>query len=313
MQDLLIPSIVDLDLGLPENDLPIAEAIPAREKNWVNIIFLTSLPIVTVIWLGLYTLHYGVRAYDLALFLFMYLISGISITFAYHRYYAHRAFELNPIIQFLVLLAGTAAIEGSVLCWAADHRRHHRYVDREEDPYNITKGFFWAHMGWIFFRARGDRELTHRRFDHVADLKKNKLALWQHRYYTPLAIFMSFGLPTLLGLSYGRPVAGFLWGGAFRLIFTHHCTFLINSACHVFGTRPYSTKNSARDNWVLALLTFGEGYHNFHHAFPSDYRNGIAWYHWDPSKWIIKGLSLVGLSWDLHQTPQDKIARTKAS
>jgi len=283
-----------------------------RVKNWLNIIFLTSLPLVTVLWLSIYTYHFGVTKADIVLFLFMYFISGFSITFGYHRYFAHRSFELNKVIQFFVLLASTASLEASVLCWSADHRRHHRFVDREQDPYNSTKGFWWSHIAWIFFKAPGDKELSHARFDNVADLKKNKLVLWQHRYYLPIAIFMSFGLPTLIGYCYGRPVAGFLWGGALRLLMVHHCTFLINSACHIFGTRPYSTKNTARDNWFLALLTFGEGYHNFHHAFPSDYRNGIRWYHWDPSKWMIKGLSLVKLSRDLNKTSDEKISAVRA-
>ena len=133
----------------------------------------------------------------------------------------------------------------------------------------------------------------------------------QHRFYLPLSIFVAFLLPTLLGMAVGRPLAGFFWGGLFRVNFLQHATFLINSACHKFGSRPYSMKVTARDCWWLAIFTNGEGYHNFHHAFGNDYRNGVRWYHWDPSKWFIGLLASCGLARNLKRTPDAVILKAK--
>lgn len=272
--------------------------------NWMNTSFLTAMPVFAVAGVIYYIYNFGIHWSDIAILVFMYMATGLGVTGGYHRCFSHRAYECHPIIQFFLLIFGAAALENSTLCWSADHRRHHRHVDHDEDPYNINKGFFWAHMGWIFFDNRdeyGDR------FDNVEDLKKNKLVMWQHKYYLTIAIAVGFGLPMLISGFFGRPMAGLIWGGLIRQVLTHHSTFLINSAAHVFGKRPFSTENTARDSWWLAFFSFGEGYHNFHHAFPSDYRNGIKWYHWDPTKWMIRSLSYAKLSWGLRKTPRQTI------
>ncbi len=202
----------------------------------------------------------------------------------------------------LFLLLGAAALQAPVLDWVSEHRDHHRFVDRNADPYNIIKGFFWAHMGWTFYRYSEPR-----RCDNIPDLVNNKLLLAQQRYHLPLGIIVGFGLPFLVGMAYGRPWGGLLWGGPLRLVIAHHLTFLVNSAGHYFGRQPYSDCNSSRDSVLLSLVTLGEGYHNFHHTFPGDYRNGVRWYDWDPTKWWIFSLSLVGLTWKLNRTPPERI------
>ncbi len=286
------------------------DIVPATRKtkklNWGNASFLTLLPLAAFLSVSFYIYHQGIIWQDIALFVVLYTMAGLGVTAGYHRYYAHRAFECNKLMQFLFLVFGAAALENSLLCWASDHRIHHRYVDKEKDPYNIKKGFFWAHMGWIFFDEREGRT-----FSNANDLTKDKLVMWQHKYYLPIAIIAGFGIPMLIGLAYGRPWGGLIWGGLIRQFFTHHSTFLINSAAHWFGKRPYSQANTARDSWWLALFSFGEGFHNFHHAFPSDYRNGVRWYHWDPTKWLIRSMSYVKMTWGLRRTPWMTLEKMK--
>lgn len=267
--------------------------------NYWNAIWLLTSPIIAVVGCTLYVIYQGFEWSDLFIFFIFQMLTGLSITAGYHRYYSHRTFECRRWVQLVFLLFGGAAFENSVLVWASNHRFHHRHVDEEGDPYNIQKGFFWAHMGWIFFKDPKERT-----YDNVPYLLKDKLVMWQHRHYLLLASLVGFGLPALVGWCFGRPLAGFLWGGWLRMVIVHHGTFLINSASHKIGTRPHSTENSARNCWWLAFATFGEAYHNFHHAFASDYRNGLRWYQWDPTKWLIYGLSKAGQTWNLNRTPQ---------
>jgi len=277
--------------------------------NWVNASVLTATPIAAVVLATCYVFSQGFVWTDLVPFFVMYFLSGLAITAGYHRYYAHRTYDCHPAVQALVLLFGAAALQNSALAWVSDHRSHHRHVDGDDDPYNIQRGFLWAHIGWIFFEDLSQTRVH----SNVRDLEQSRLVRLQARLYVPLAVIIGFGLPFAIGLAFDRPWGGMLWGGLVRTVFVHHCTFLINSAAHFFGERPYSTEISARDNGWLALVSYGEGYHNFHHAFPSDYRNGIAWYHWDPTKWMIRSLSFAGLAWGLRRTTEAAIAKRRRS
>jgi stearoyl-CoA desaturase (delta-9 desaturase) len=232
----------------------------------------------------------------------MILMTGFSITAGYHRYYSHRSYECHRAVQVFYLLFGAGAMQAPVLNWVSDHRAHHRFVDTDADPYNINKGFFWAHVGWTVYGNDKPRGL-----DDVRDLASDRLLLLQQRYHLLLGIAIGFGVPLLLGLAFGRPGGGLIWGGLLRVVVAHHFTFLVNSWGHAFGHQPYSDKNSSRDSSLLAMLTLGEGYHNFHHTFPGDYRNGVRWYQWDPTKWWIFMLHFLGLAWRLNRTP---VART---
>ncbi|HEY8280428.1 MAG TPA: fatty acid desaturase [Bdellovibrionota bacterium] len=274
--------------------------------SWGNVIFLISTPLLMFALFPVMIFHYGLHWSDFAIFSVMIFTTGFAVTVGYHRLFAHQTFEAHPLVRFLLLFFGAGCVENSALKWASDHRYHHRFVDKDGDPYNINRGFFYAHMGWIFFNDPPGRTL-----ENAPDLAADPLVKWQHKYYLPLCVFVAFLLPTLMGLAIGRPLAGFFWGGLFRTLFLQHGTFLVNSACHMFGNRPYSTKVTARDCWWLAPLTNGEGYHNFHHAFGSDYRNGVRWFHWDPSKWMIRGLSFVGLTYNLKRTPDAIILKAR--
>ena len=276
-------------------ELPPSDNGKIQRINWINAAILVVTPFLTIVGLVLYISHEGVHISDWVTFATLYFLTGLSITAGYHRYYSHRAYECHPWVRFLFLVFGAAAFENSALRWVSDHRNHHRYVDREGDPYNIKKGFVWAHIGWAFFESNLDESTL----DNVKDLKRSKLVRWQHRFYVPIGILAGFGSALLMGFYFGRPWGGLLWGGLVRMVALHHSTFLINSAAHYFGSQPYSSDNTARDNGWLALFSFGEGYHNYHHAYPSDYRNGTAWYHWDPTKWLIRSLSWAKLTWGM--------------
>ena len=273
--------------------------------DWVNTLFLILSPIFAVILTWKYFSENGFHWNQIILAVIFYFATGMSITAGYHRLIAHRAYKASALVEFLYLCFGAATFENSALKWCSDHRVHHRHVDESDDPYNINKGFFWAHIGWIFFKEEDSK------VEYPKDLLNDKLVMWQHKYYLPIAILFGFGLPTLIGHFLGSALGGFAIAGLLRIVFVHHCTFFINSLCHLVGTRPYSDTNTARDSFIMAIFSYGEGYHNYHHYFPTDYRNGIRWYHFDPTKWLIKTLSIVGLTKDLKKVPEKIILQAQ--
>lgn len=261
-------------------------------------------PIIALTFLPIHITLEGMPWSLLILFAFSCLATSVSITGGYHRLFSHKSYEANKFVKLFYLICGAAALQGSALKWSSDHRRHHRHVDTEEDPYNIQKGFWYAHIGWIFLKD--DPKYANQM---APDLKMDPLVAWQHKYYYLIAVVVGFLFPTLVGAAFGYPLGGFLYGGIARVVITHHCTFFINSLCHLWGNQPYSDKFSAKDNFLLAFLTYGEGFHNFHHRFANDYRNGIKWYHWDPTKWTIRSLSILGFTWSLQKTGENEILK----
>jgi stearoyl-CoA desaturase (delta-9 desaturase) len=258
----------------------------------------------------LYLWHYGLDWFQIALFWVMFLCTGFSITMGYHRLFSHLSFKAHWSVRLFTLIFGAAAFENSALMWASEHRRHHKHVDHEDDPYDISKGFFHAHIGWLLFKLKVQPP-----YDNVADLKKDRLVILQDRWVQLIAVIVSFVFPTLLGWMWNGAsgaLGAFLIGGVARVVFLQHCTFFINSACHTIGNRPYSSRCSARDSWLMALFTFGEGYHNYHHEFQHDYRNGVKPWQFDPTKWLIWTLSKLGLTRNLRRVPADKIESAQA-
>ena len=252
-----------------------------------------------------YISRFGLNPFQVGLFLFFFAATGLSITLGYDRLYSHLSFKASWPVRVFTLLFGAAAFENSAMIWAADHRRHHRLVDQDEDPYDISKGFFHAHIGWILFRHPPDTSLV-----WAKDLQKDQLVVWQHRYYVPVAILVGFVLPTAAGGIAGGwagALGGFLLAGVTRIVFVHHMTFFINSLCHTLGRQPYSSRCTAKDSTLMAWLTFGEGYHNFHHAFQHDYRNGVKPWQFDPTKWCIWLLAKAGLVRHLRRVPIEKV------
>jgi stearoyl-CoA desaturase (delta-9 desaturase) len=271
--------------------------------------FLVLTPIIGVVGTALYTWLHGFHLWMPLLALGMYATVGISICAGYHRFFSHKSYEASAPVQLFYAIFGAMAAQNSILWWSSSHRIHHQYVDRDWDPYNIKRGFWWAHILWVFYRHDApDAEAN------AADLLKNPIVQWQNRWYKVILIAGGFGLPALVGAIFGDPLGGLMWGGFLRLAVIHHTTFFVNSLAHYVGKPTYNAEVSARDNWGVALLTLGEGYHSFHHRFPADFRNGIRWYHWDPAKWFIAALHKIGLARDLRAAtpPQVEQARMHA-
>ncbi|MDF1815980.1 MAG: fatty acid desaturase [Verrucomicrobiales bacterium] len=279
--------------------------IPFNRVNWFTSSFLIITFFVALIGTPLYIINFGLDPFFIVMFLLYFAASAMGITMGYHRLFAHRAFKASVPVRLTTLIFGACAFEDSALDWASDHRNHHKHTDHEEDdPYAISKGFLWAHIGWIFFK------LYPRELNNVSDLRKDKLVMWQHKYHYIIGIVVGILLPTLLGYWYAGPGGawgGFLFGGITRVVLVQHCTFLINSLCHTMGRQPYCSQGSARDSFLMAIFTFGEGYHNYHHTFQHDYRNGVKPWQWDPTKWAIWTLSKLGLVEDLRQVAPEKI------
>jgi stearoyl-CoA desaturase (delta-9 desaturase) len=275
---------------------------------WANILMFAltfAAALVIVPWYG-FAVGYSGAAW--AWFAILLYANGLAITGGYHRLWSHRTYDAHWSIRLVYMILGAMALQNSVLVWAAGHRDHHKYTDdNDRDPYSAGRGLWFSHIGWMLRRyPSGEPD-----FDNVRDLQKDPLVAFQHRYYYVLAIGLNVLVPLALGWLHGDLWGVFLLAGVLRLVVSHHFTFLINSVAHAFGRQPYSDEHSARDNGWLAFLTYGEGYHNFHHQFAHDYRNGIRWWHWDPSKWIICSLSWVGLTKRLRRTPAVVIQRTR--
>ena len=284
----------------------MAPPSPAKRLDWVNVLFLAGSHIVAVAGTAVYVSLHGFSVGALAVFAFFMIACGFSVTAGYHRLFSHGAYEAHPAVRLFYLIFGAAAFENSALRWARDHRMHHARVDEEEDPYNIRKGFWWAHVGWVFYKTP-PRDGA----NHTGDLERDPLVLWQDRFYLPLAIATGFALPLLIGYIIGDPYGAFLLGGFVRIVLLHHATFCVNSLAHSIGRQPYSASDSSRDSFITALVTLGEGYHNYHHTFPFDYRNGVRAWQFDPSKWIIWGLSRLGLASRLIRTPSHVVIKAR--
>lgn len=275
---------------------------PVREMQWRNLIFFIVTGLVGLFGTSVYICYQGLRLFDILLMLFFMAASIASVTMGYHRLFAHGAYRAHPVIRFLYLFFGAAAFEQPALRWASQHRNHHLYVDTEGDPYNSRRGFWYSHIGWLVgWHHSVD-------FRNVRDLKRSRLVRWQWKHYNLWAVLSGIVLPVAVGALGGRALGAFVMAVCLRIMLVHQSTFCINSFCHWAGKRTYNAKSSARDHWLIALFTFGEGYHSFHHRFPSDYRNGIRWYHWDPTKWLIFCLSKLKLASNLKRIPRRRIA-----
>ncbi len=279
--------------------------LPQTRINWVTSSFLIGTLVVSLTVVPWYLWVHGIDTFLVVLFLVYALATGMSITLGYHRLFSHLAFKAKWPVKLFTLLFGAAAFENSALDWVSDHRRHHKHVDHDDDPYDISQGFWYAHIGWLMFKLSAERPR-----DNIKDLESDAMLQFQERYYVPIAVFFGFVVPALLGYWHGGAVGalgGFLIGGVARVTAVQHMTFFINSLCHTVGDRPYSSRCSARDSWFMALFTFGEGYHNYHHEFQHDYRNGVKWWQFDPTKWTIWTLNKFGLAANLRRVPEEKI------
>ena len=274
--------------------------------NPVNATIFIGLPIAALILVPAWGVYHGFDAFQWLWALAFLYLNGLSITGGYHRLWSHKSYEAHPALKWFYALWGAGALQNSILIWSSDHRRHHRYVDdNERDPYSAGRGLWFSHIGWML-REYNTNEPD---FSNAKDLQRDPIVMFQDKHYVALTLLMNVGLPLLLGIWHGDIIGTLLLVGLLRLVVNHHVTFFINSLAHYWGSRPYTESNSARDNGFLAFLTYGEGYHNYHHIFQTDYRNGIRWWQWDPTKWMISACSRVGLAKNLVRVPDFKIQR----
>jgi stearoyl-CoA desaturase (delta-9 desaturase) len=244
-------------------------------------------------------------AFQGGMFFFYTVATIMSITLGYHRLFSHLSFKAKWPVKFLTLVFGAAAFENSCISWASDHRHHHKHTDHDGDPYDISRGFFYAHIGWLLFKL--DPMPIQ---DNVSDLERDKMVMWQDKWVHLIGLVVGLLIPPAIGYLVGgwdAALGCLLIAGFLRIVVVQHCTFFINSLCHTIGTRPYNSGNSARDSAIMAVFTCGEGYHNYHHAFQHDYRNGVKPWQFDPTKWMIWTLSKVGLTSNLRRVSDAKI------
>ncbi|WAQ90824.1 hypothetical protein PtA15_13A223 [Puccinia triticina] len=276
-----------------------------REINVISTLALTVVPVLAIY--GAFTTPLC-RA-TLAWSIIYYYFTGLGITAGYHRLWAHRSYNASLPLQYFLALGGSGAVEGSIRWWARGHRAHHRYTDTDLDPYSAHKGLLWSHVGWMVVKPRRKPGVA-----DVSDLSRNQVVRWQHRWYLPLIFGMGFFFPTLVaGLGWGDWRGGFFYAGAARLLFVHHSTFCVNSLAHWLGDAPFDDKHTPRDHIVTAFVTIGEGYHNFHHEFPQDFRNAIRWYQYDPTKWFIALSAMLGLASELKTFPDNEVRKGQYS
>jgi len=283
----------------------------AEEKapiNWsvTAVLGLTFLAAFTVVpWYGL---THGYNGWSWVFFVIFVVLNGIGIGSGYHRLWSHRTYEAHPALKWFLAIMGGMALQNSIIVWSARHRVHHRDVDdNDKDPYSIGRGFWFAHIGWMLRDYRSG-EID---YSVVPDLCRDPVAAWQHRWYWTLVWITNVGVPLLLGWMTGDMLGMFLLAGVLRLVLSHHVTFFINSLAHMWGRQPYTDENSARDQHFLALITYGEGYHNYHHMFQSDYRCGIRWWHLDINKWFISVCAWMGLARNRKRAPMFKVLRAR--
>ena len=253
------------------------------------------------------------------MFLICYTLTGFGVTVGFHRHLTHRAFKAKTWVRGTLAILGSAAIEGPVISWVADHRKHHAFADVEGDPHSphvdhghglkgALRGLFHAHVGWLFIHT--ERGLKTR---YAPDLMKDPIVSFISRTFV-LWVAVGLAVPFFLGWAIGGTVAegltGLLWGGAVRMLVLHHVTFSINSLCHFFGKRTYKTSDESRNLGWLSFFTFGEAWHNSHHAFPTSARHGLKRWQFDPSAWVIWALEKTGLAWDVVRiTPERQAAK----
>ena len=245
--------------------------------------FLATLFAIALLW------QRAVNWTDIALLIAFNVIAGLGVTIGYHRMLTHRSFQPHPVVKFIFLAFGSMAVEGPALEWAATHIKHHAHSDREGDPHSPVEGFWHAHMGWMFNTTDADPNVYCRNLvrDPMVVFMSSTFFLW---------VILSLAIPFAIG-----GWTGLLWGGLVRVFFTHHITWSVNSVCHTFGKREFETRDRSRNEWVVGLLGFGEGWHNNHHAFPRSAFHGLHWWQFDLSGYVIWTLERVGLVRDVYR------------
>ena len=278
---------------------------------------ITALPVIAI-GLAAWQAWGGALGWsDLVVFAVFYLCTSLGITVGFHRMLTHRAFEAKPWVRGMFAIFGSVAVEGPVVSWVADHRKHHAHADKEGDPHSphvdhghglkgALRGLLHAHVGWIF--KHDQRALKTR---YAPDLLADPVIAWVNRTFllwVAAGLVLPFGLGWLIGGSLHTALTGLLWGGFVRMFLLHHVTYAINSLCHFFGSRPYDSGDHSRNLAWLAPFSMGESWHNNHHAFPTSAAHGLRWWQVDVSALVITGMERLGLVWNVVRVPPERQA-----
>lgn len=302
----------------PRPPRPIATVRPrtSRLSQLVTLIAVVVPPLGVIA-----AIHYlwdaAVRPVDVALLATMYVACGFGITVGFHRLFSHKSFASGPVVRAAFAILGCMAIQGPLTQWVTDHRRHHAFSDKDGDPHSPhgeregvfggLRGIVHAHMGWLFTTKGMERGRKYGR-----DLYEEPLIRRIDRLYL-MWVVLSLGVPFAVGYAWDGTLRGGLmglvWGGLVRIFLFQHMTWSVNSICHTFGKRPFDTSDQSRNNWLIALPTFGEGWHNNHHAFPGSAIHGLGRRQVDMSWWIIRGLERLGLVWNVKVPTPERIGR----
>lgn len=277
--------------------------------NWPAAIMFTVTTVVTLVAVPWYGISVGYSLAAWLAYIALTFMTELAITAGYHRLWSHNTYKAHWSLRLYYAIFGAMALQNTVLDWCSGHRTHHRHVDDvDKDPYSAKRGLWFSHMGWMLRNYESSASIT---FDNVKNLQKDPIVMWQYKYYLPISLGFNIAIPAALGILFNDFWGMILLAGFLRIVTAHHFTFFINSIVHKWGKQPYTDENTARDNAFFAILTHGEGYHNFHHIFQNDYRNGVRWWQYDPTKWFIATTSWLGLSSDLKRVSNFKIQRAK--
>jgi stearoyl-CoA desaturase (Delta-9 desaturase) len=296
----------------------LEQTVGADVRIWnffgVTVPFVAMVAAIVLLW------GRGCGWVSLSLMFVMYCVTGLGVTLGYHRLFTHRAFQTNRFVKIVLIIMGSMSAEGYLLTWVAQHRRHHQCSDREGDPHSphlhdetvsgMLKGFWHAHIGW--FLQSQDPELPR----YVVDLWRDPLTRRMSNLFK-LWVVLGLALPALVGglitQTWNGALLGLIWGGFVRMFLIHHVTWSINSVCHIWGGRTYRTVDHSKNNFIFAILAFGEGWHNNHHAFPTSARHGLKWWQFDSSYLIIQAMQFLGLAWDVKLPTTEAMAAKRTT
>ncbi len=307
--------------GDPLTSEPCAPPTPPPVPLKTRLINLTAILLpfaglitaMVTLWEGPFSL------FHLLLFLTGYLLTAVGVTVGYHRYFTHRSFQTNRVVQIVLGVLGSMAVEGPIIPWVATHRRHHQHSDQPGDPHSphthgdsllgTLQGMLHAHCGWLLSRQTAPDIQK-----HAPDLLKDPVIVWLSRLF-PLWAAMGLLLPAAIGWAWSGgwtgALLGLLWGGLVRVFFVHHVTWSVNSICHIWGRQRFHSRDHSRNNFLVGVLALGEGWHNNHHAFPASAKHGMRWWEIDLSYLLIRALVLLGLAREVRQPTPQRLQRKR--
>jgi len=305
----------------PAQELPLGKtataARPSAGVRWLTL-GVIIIPLLGVIAVPFSMWGAGFHWTDLGVLLGMYVLTVLGVTVGFHRLFVHRSFETYLWLKFVWAVLGSMAVQGTLFHWVSRHRRHHQFSDSPDDPHSphhggpgflgLVRGFWHAHIGWFFDMDPPNLQ------NYVSDLRQSR-ALKVVSNLFPLWTAVGLILPAIVGgvitQSWAGACTGLIWGGLVRIFLVHHITWSVNSACHLWGFRPFRTADESRNNPVFGILALGEGWHCTHHAFPTSARHGLHWWQIDISYWVIRTLAMLGLAWNLKLPTKEALAKAR--